>query len=62
MYQRGTASLKRLNEIFEVEPEINDKEADLSIKALQGNIEIRDLTFRYAKNLPLVFDHISTSV
>lgn len=62
MYQRGTASLKRLNEIFETESEIDDKEADFSIKALQGNIEIRDLTFRYAKNLPLIFDHISTSV
>ena len=61
MYQRGTASLKRLNEIFEIQPEIDDREADLSIKALQGRIDIRDLTFRYGEELPLVFNGISTS-
>lgn len=62
MYQRGTASLKRLNEIFETEPEIDDSEADPSIKALHGNIEVRDLSFRYGEKLPLVFDDISTSI
>lgn len=62
MYQRGTASLKRLNEIFQTAPEIDDSEADLAIKSLQGNIEIRDLSFRYGDNLPLIFDGISTSV
>ncbi|HOR02441.1 MAG TPA: ABC transporter ATP-binding protein [Candidatus Syntrophosphaera sp.] len=62
MYQRGTASLKRLNEIFQTAPEIDDSEADPAIKSLQGNIEIRDLSFRYGENLPLIFDGISTSV
>jgi len=62
MYQRGTASLKRLNEIFQTAPEIDDSEADLAIKSLQGNIEIRYLSFRYGENLPLIFDGISTSV
>ncbi|HOU72199.1 MAG TPA: ABC transporter ATP-binding protein [Candidatus Syntrophosphaera sp.] len=62
MYQRGTASLKRLNEIFQTAPEIDDSEADPAIKSLQGNIEIRDLSFRYGENMPLIFDGISTSV
>ncbi|HRT59654.1 MAG TPA: ABC transporter ATP-binding protein [Candidatus Syntrophosphaera sp.] len=62
MYQRGTASLKRLNEIFQTASEIDDSEADPAIKSLQGNIEIRDLSFRYGENLPLIFDGISTSV
>ena len=38
MYQRGTASLKRLNEIFTVNPEITDAEADHSITRLEGGI------------------------
>ncbi|NLW18762.1 MAG: ABC transporter ATP-binding protein [Candidatus Cloacimonetes bacterium] len=62
MYQRGTASLKRLNEIFETQPEINDDEADHNIKALRGEIEFRDLSFRYGETLPLVFDGISTTL
>lgn len=62
MYQRGTASMKRLNAIFELTPEIDDKDADPNIKALSGEIEIRDLRFRYGKDLPLIFDGISAGI
>ena len=62
MYQRGTASMKRLNAIFELTPEIGDKDADPNIKALSGEIEIRDLRFRYGKDLPLIFDGISAGI
>jgi len=62
MYQRGTASLKRLNDIFVVKPEINDNQADNTIKELRGEIEIRDLSFRYGGDLPLVFNRISTAI
>ncbi len=62
MYQRGTASLKRLNEIFEVNPEINDDEADFTIEDLQGRIEVRDLRFRYGENLSWVFNGIDTCI
>ncbi len=62
MYQRGTASLKRLNVIFSVEPEINDDEADMSIKSIAGKIEIKNLSFRYGEDLPLVFKDISTCI
>lgn len=62
MYQRGTASLKRLNEIFAVQPEINDSEADHSITAIDGKVEIKHLSFRYGEDLPLIFDDISTHI
>lgn len=62
MYQRGTASLKRLNEIFAEQPEVTDSEADPSITSLKGNIAIKNLSFRYQENLPVVFDQLSLSV
>ena len=62
MYQRGTASLKRLNEIFAVQPEIDDREADPSITELQGALEVRDLHFAYSAALAPVFRGINTSV
>lgn len=62
MYQRGTASLKRLNEIFVIEPEINDDEADMSIQKINGKIEIKNLSFRYGETLPLIFKDISTCI
>ncbi|MCK9309962.1 MAG: ABC transporter ATP-binding protein/permease, partial [Candidatus Cloacimonetes bacterium] len=62
MYQRGTASLKRINEIFEVDPEVNDELADTSISALQGAIRLQNLSFSYGEDLPLIFDDISMNV
>jgi ATP-binding cassette subfamily B protein len=62
MYQRGTASLKRLNEIFEVKPEVNDDKADQSITSLQGAISLQNLSFSYGEGLPKIFDDISMSI
>ncbi len=62
MYQRGTASLKRLNDIFDVKPEIDDATANPAIKKLDGTIQVRDLSFRYAPDLPVVFENISAKI
>lgn len=44
--QRGTASLKRLNEIFDTEPAIRDNENSLHTP-IKGDIEFKNLTFFY---------------
>lgn len=62
MYQRGTASLKRLNEIFTVNPEVNDDLADNSITELTGSIRLSNLSFRYGEDLPLIFNDISMQI
>ncbi len=62
MYQRGTASLKRLNEIFTVNPEVNDDLADSSITELNGSIRLSNLSFRYGEDLPLIFNDISMKI
>jgi ATP-binding cassette, subfamily B, multidrug efflux pump len=47
MWQRGAASMERLNTIFHIDPEIRD-EADMVDKDdLDGAIEYRNLTFTY---------------
>lgn len=45
-FQRGMASLARLNEIFGVQPEIEDKDGALR-KKLHGDIEFSNLNFNY---------------
>lgn len=62
LYQRGTASLMRLNSIFAEIPEITDKNADKNITELKGKINIKSLSFKYKEELPLIFDNISFSV
>lgn len=63
LYQRGTASLNRINKIFDEKPEIVDEaEVDHSIKELKGTIEYRNLSFSYDDKSPLIFDDISFKV
>jgi ATP-binding cassette subfamily B protein len=47
LYQRGTASLKRMNAILAIKPEITDKENVTTRPPITGRIEFRGLTFRY---------------
>jgi ATP-binding cassette subfamily B protein len=50
LFQRGTASVKRIDEILRAEPDIDDSHADKTIPEdleLRGEIEFRGLTFGY---------------
>ncbi len=62
MYQRGTASLKRLNEIFAEDPEIVDDPDLTPIPFLRGALEIKHLAFRYHDKAPWIFRDISFSL
>src|SRR5215813_13856829 len=50
LYQRGTASLKRLNAILRIESAIADRPGAVEQPKIRGKIEFRDLTFRYHPN------------
>src|SRR5690242_17966519 len=50
LYQRGTASLKRINAIMRVEPVIADRAHVIEQAPIQGEIEFRNLTFSYREN------------
>jgi ATP-binding cassette subfamily B protein len=50
IFQRGTASVKRIDELLRSQPSIDDSAADPAIQAntvLQGEIEFRNLSFSY---------------
>jgi len=52
IFQRGTASVKRIDELLKAEPTIDDRSVDPAIPAdhqLQGEIEFRHLTFGYGE-------------
>jgi len=56
IFQRGSASMLRLNRIFDTKPEICDTDqTNWSIKDLNGEIEFQDVTFVYrGKNEPAI--------
>ena len=58
LFQRGTASVKRIDELLQAEPAINDDAADPAISAdavLQGEIEFCHLDFSYGET-PVLHD------
>ena len=57
LYQRGTASLKRLNAILRIDPAIADAPDVKKQPPIKGKIEFRDLTFKYNQTEePVLFD------
>ncbi|HLA12525.1 MAG TPA: ABC transporter ATP-binding protein [Pyrinomonadaceae bacterium] len=62
LYQRGTASLKRMNAISAIRPAIADGPSVRQRAPIVGHIEFRDLTFRYHINDQPVLHDINLSI
>jgi ATP-binding cassette, subfamily B, multidrug efflux pump len=62
LYQRGTASLKRLNAIFRIKPAIADADEVKRQDSIHGKIEFRNLTFSYTKNQEPVLRDIDLTI
>lgn len=62
LVQRGTASLARIQLLLEELPDVADAPAAQAPEAWLGQLEIRNLSFRYAPELPEVLQGISVSL
>ena len=62
LFQRGTASLKRMNAIFAIKPTIADDPQVKSQKPIAGGIEFRNLTFKYRPNDEPVLSNINLNI
>ncbi len=61
--QQGEASMKRLNKIFAEPYEIKDtEETDFNLKDIQGEIEFKNVSFRYSDNLPYIFKNVNLKI
>ena len=63
LVQRAAASMKRLKEVFDLVPEISDRETtDESIRTIEGRITFRNVTLQYDPELPPVLRDIDFTV
>jgi ATP-binding cassette subfamily B protein len=64
VFQRGRAAMQRLNELFAVEPAIASAPGATPIEPFRGEIELRDVTFRYPSRPagPPILDHVSLRI
>lgn len=60
--QRGAASMDRLTNIFKTEPEIVDREGAIELDKIKGNIEFKNVSFKYAPELPYALKDISFKI
>lgn len=59
--QRGSASMARLNAIFDIQPEIYDEPdiVDNRLNSIKGDIELKNLNFSYPNSNTKVLNHIN---
>ena len=63
LVQQSEASMKRINKIFLEPYEIEDTDkTDKSITELKGEIEFKNVSFRYADHLPVILDKVNLKV
>ncbi|WP_215492376.1 ABC transporter ATP-binding protein [Fenollaria sporofastidiosus] len=60
--QRGAASMDRLNNIFNTEPEIVDAKDTIDLKDTKGEVEFKNVSFKYAEDLPYALKDISFKI
>lgn len=61
--QQAEASMKRLNKIFSEPNEIEDSEQSIkSLNEINGEIEFKNVSFKYGEHLPLVLDNVSLKI
>ncbi len=59
LFQRGAASMRRINELMSVVPSIAEDPSPLPIGSVRGRIELRDVSFRYPDTERWVLKNIS---
>jgi ATP-binding cassette subfamily B protein len=63
LVQRSNASMKRLAEVFDARPVIKEGRNTIENRIeLKGDIEFRNVNFRYANNLPYVLKDINLKI
>ena len=61
LFQRGSASMGRLNKIFETEPAVRPPENPVPLAEPRGGVEFRNVSFRYPGTERLVLEDVSCS-
>ncbi|MCX6168981.1 MAG: ABC transporter ATP-binding protein [Ignavibacteriales bacterium] len=62
MVQQADASMKRLLKILKEPIDISNENADVNIKEINGDIEFKNVSFRFGEQLPWVLQNISLKI
>lgn len=58
-FQEGITSFERFMEVLDIKPDIQDSEGAIELKSVQGNVEFKNVGFRYKENHDHVLKNLS---
>lgn len=61
-FQNGYSGYARFREIMDIEPDIADREDAVPLTDVKGEVEFRDVSFRYEENTDKVLNHVNLHV
>jgi ATP-binding cassette subfamily B protein len=61
-FQEGITGFERFMEIIEIEPDITDSSDAIELKNVQGNVELKNVGFRYKENHDYILENLSIDV
>ena len=63
MMQRASASIERIHEVLDTEPEIaDDGQTDYGIEQFEGQVSFKNVSFRYNEHLPWALEDVSFDI
>ena len=62
LYQEGITGFERFMEVLEVEPDIQDAADAIELMHVQGNVDFRDVSFKYKEGYAHVLKNISLNI
>ena len=62
LYQEGITGFDRFMEVLEVEPDIQDSADAIELTHVQGNVEFKDVSFKYKEDYDYVLKNISLDI
>lgn len=62
LYQEGITGFERFMEILEVDPDIKDSPGAIEVRQVQGDIEFKNVSFKYKEGYDHVLKHLSLHI
>lgn len=61
-FQEGVTSFGRFMDILEIQPDIKDSDHSFILPQVQGNIDFKDVSFRYQEKYEFVFENVNLNI
>ncbi len=62
LYQEGITGFQRFMDVLDLVPDLQDAEDAVDLKQVHGQVEFRDVSFRYRTDLRYVMEHLSLTI